>query len=182
MYRPQLVFLCETKLKTIHMNNVGMKLKLKNYFVVSSNEKSGGLSMLWDSDIKVNITSFSSHHIDAEVETEDRKQMRCTGVYGHPETSKKKHTWTLLRRLTGLSSSSWLCFGDFNEILHLEEKMGGNDRETDMISEFRKVVQECNMKDLGCSCYLFTWSNKRFGPQFVEERLDRFLCSIDWTQ
>ena len=52
-----------------------------------------------------------------------------------------------LRRLIDLSSSPWLCFGDFNEILYLEEKMGGNDREVDMISEFRKVFQECNMKD-----------------------------------
>lgn len=88
----------------------------------------------------MNITSFSSHHIDAEVENEDGKQMRCTRVYGYPEMSQKKHTWTLLRRLTGLSSSPWLCFGDFNKILHLDEKTGGNDWDANMISEFKDVV------------------------------------------
>ena len=46
LYRPQLVFLCETRLKTIHMNNVGMKLNFNNCFAVSSNGKSGGLAML----------------------------------------------------------------------------------------------------------------------------------------
>ncbi|KAL9460747.1 hypothetical protein AB3S75_003870 [Citrus x aurantiifolia] len=164
------------------MNNVGLKLNFKNCFAVSSNGKSGGLALLWDSDIRVSISSFSNHHIDAEVDNEDGNHMRCTGVYGHPEKSQKKYTWTLLRRLAGLSLSPWLCFGDFNEILNLDEKKGGIEREADMISEFRKVIQECDLKDLGCSWYPFTWSNRRYGPHFIEERLDRFLGSIEWTQ
>ena len=47
------------------------------------------------------------------------------GIYGHPEANQKKHTWTLLRRLADLVVSPWLCFGDFNEVLNLNEKMGG---------------------------------------------------------
>ena len=92
--------------------------------------------MMWSSEISVNITSFSSHHIDAEVQTERGKLVRCMGIYGHPETDKKRHTWTLLRRLAGLSSTTWLCFGDFNEILHLHEKNEGNDRNSNAVSEF----------------------------------------------
>lgn len=34
---------------------------------------------------------------------------------------------------------------------------------------------------MGYSGYPFTWSNRRFGsPNFIEERLDRFLCSSSW--
>lgn len=122
LYKPQLVFLCEAKLSVMQMNNVGKKLKLESCFTVSRNGKSGGLAMLWSQDIKVDIASFSDHHIDAEVEVENGKHMRCTGVYGHPKASQKKHTWTLLRWLAGLSFSSWFYFGNFNEILHLDEK------------------------------------------------------------
>lgn len=85
MYKPQLAFLCETKLLTMQMNNVGIKLKPESCFAISSNSKSGGLAMSWAQDIKVDNTSFSSHHIDTEVEVENEKYMRCTGVYGHPE-------------------------------------------------------------------------------------------------
>lgn len=74
------------------MNKVGKKLKMKNCFVVSTTSKSGGLAMLWNSETKVNIISFSNHHIDVEVEIETGKQMRCTRVYEHSETSKKKNT------------------------------------------------------------------------------------------
>ena len=48
-----------------------------------------------------------------------------------------------------------------------------------MISEFRKAIQECDLKDLGCSGHPFTWSNRRYGPHFIEERLDKFLGSIE---
>ena len=181
LYRPQLIFLCETKLKTVRMNNVGRKLKMENCFAVSSKGKSGGLAMLWTLETNVNITSFSSHHINAEIVTENGDQMRCTGIYSHPETNQKKHTWTLLRRLASLSSSPWLCFGDFNEIMHFNEKNGGNDRELSMITDFREAVQDCNLRDLGCNGYPFTWSNRRFGTHFIKEQLDRFMCSNDWS-
>ena len=91
MYKPQLVFMCETKLMTIQMNNVGKKLNFNNYFTVSSNEKSGGFAILQNSSIRVNITSFSNYHIDVEVDTENEKHIRCTRVYEHAETSQKKY-------------------------------------------------------------------------------------------
>lgn len=45
-----------------------------------------------------------------------------------------------------------------------------------MISEFREALQDCNLVDLGYKGYPFTWGNGKFGSDFVEERLDRFLC------
>ena len=65
--------------------------------------------------------------------------------------------------------------------MHLDEKNGGKDREVHMIIEFRDDVQDYNLKDLGYTRHHFTWSNRRFGSHFVEKRLDRFLCSNDWT-
>lgn len=65
--------------------------------------------------------------------------------------------------------------------MHLDEKNGGKDREVHMIREFRDGVQDYNLKDLGYTGHPFTWSNRRFGSHFVEERLGRFLCSNNWT-
>ena len=104
------------------MNKVRRKLKFDGCFSVNRSGLGGGLAMLWNSDIEVNIASFSCHHIDVEVSTEKRKNLRCTKIYGSPEASQKRHTWSVLRRLTSLSSSPWLCYGDFNEIFHLNEK------------------------------------------------------------
>lgn len=179
MHKPQVVFLCETKLMSVQMRKVGKLLKFDGCFAVSSKGRSGGIAMMWNSEISVNITSFSSHHIDAEVQTERGKWVRCTGIYGHPEADQKRHTWTLLRRLAGLSSTTWLCFGDFNEILHLHEKNGGNDRDSNAVSEFRKAIQDSKLIDMGSNGCSYTWSNRRFGSGFIEEKLDRFFCSKD---
>ena len=84
-----------------------------------------------------------------------------------------------MRRLKGLSPLPWLCIGDFNEIMHPNEKSGGNDRNVSMISEFREVVYECNLLDMGYKGHPYTWSNRQFGYHHIEERLDRALCSQD---
>ncbi|KAH9782560.1 reverse transcriptase domain-containing protein [Citrus sinensis] len=107
--------------------------------------------------------------------------MRCTRVYGHPEMGQKQHTWTLLRRLEGLSPSPWLCFGDFNEILHPHEKSGGNERNVNSINNFRQALRDCELADVGYKGYPFTWSNGRFGQGFIEERLHRFVCNRAWS-
>ena len=49
------------------------------------------------------------------------------------------------------------------------------------MTNFRKVVQACNLVDLGCMGYHFTWSNHRFSPHLIEERLDKFLYNRDWV-
>ena len=54
---------------------------------------------------------------------------------------------------------------------------GGNDRNPNQISDFREALRDWNLKDVGYMRYLFTWDNGIFGPDFVEERLDRFLCN-----
>lgn len=46
-----------------------------------------------------------------------------------------------------------------------------------MVADFREVVQMCNLVDVGCKGYPYTWSNRRYNDQYIEEQLDRFLCS-----
>lgn len=85
-----------------------------------------------------------------------------------------------MRKLATLSSLPWLCFGDFNEVLSLNEKIGGNEKHVNLVADFREAVRECELVDLGFTRYLFTWSNRRFRVGLVEERLDRFLYSKSW--
>lgn len=158
------------------MQNKGKKLNFDNCFAVSSRGRSGGLALLWNSKVVVDIKSFSQHHIDAVVHSENGSLWRCTGIYRHPKSDQKRYTWTLLRKLVGLRSLPWLCFGDFNKILKLDENTGKNDKSVANINEFREAVHGCDLKDLGYNGYPFTWFNRRFTPNLVEEMLDRFLC------
>lgn len=72
--------------------------------------------MLWSHEVSLEIKSYSLCHIDVVVLSKSGSYWRCTGVYGHLESTQKQHTWELLKRLASLSSLPWLCFGDFNEV------------------------------------------------------------------
>lgn len=132
---------------------------------------------MWNTDTTVQIKSYIRHHIDFQVRNAQGKVWRGARVYEHPKASQKKHTWTLLRRLAGLFSLPWLCFGNFNEILNLNEKIGGLDKSVEAIEKFREAIRDCKLVDLGSRGYPFTWSNRQFGPQLIEEKLDRFFCN-----
>ena len=62
------------------------------------------------------------NHIDALILTDPQTPQRLTGFYGWLEEQNKLESWRLLRHLHSRSLVPWICCGDFNEILSLEEK------------------------------------------------------------
>lgn len=42
----------------------------------------------------------------------------------------------------------WLVFGDFNEILHSNEKLGGLDSDAKQMEAFRDYLSRCGLFDL----------------------------------
>ena len=44
---------------------------------------------------------------------------------------------------------------------------------------FRHTLLQCGLVDLGFRGYRFTWRNGRYGAAFVEERLDRFVATVE---
>ena len=62
----------------------------------------------------------------------------------------------------------------------MNEKSGGLDRKANVIVDFRDAVRECKFSDLGSTGHPFTWSNRQFGPNLIEEKLDRFFCNQEW--
>jgi hypothetical protein len=67
-------------------------------------------------------------------------QWRFTGFYGEPARERRRESWLMLRFLRNQADLPWLCVGDFNEILHTKEQMGGNDREEWYMDGFRDTV------------------------------------------
>ena len=75
----------------------------------------------------VDIQTSSSHRIDALIKQEG-VVWRLTGFYRHPETSRRRESWDLLRQLHASFSLPLLLLGDFNEILLLDEYWGSGNR------------------------------------------------------
>lgn len=174
-FSPHLICLQEMRLHQYEMENIRVSLRFDWLICVdcSGRFRSGGLALLWNSSYDISLQSFSLKHIDVNVADPSSTQVwRFTGIYGFPEESQKLKTWDLLRLLGPLSSLSWLCACDFNEILYNSEKKGGLPKTLSQLQAFQDVVDCCNLQDMGFEGYPFTWSNGREGGANVQLKLD----------
>ncbi|GMI71843.1 hypothetical protein HRI_000853600 [Hibiscus trionum] len=104
------------------MEMVRKKCGFQYGFDVSSNVKSGRLSLAQKNNYKVSLRSYSDRHINIVFdEDSDGVMWRCIGFHGAHEESKKVASWDLLRQLNDLPEVPWLVIGDFKEILLASE-------------------------------------------------------------
>jgi exonuclease III len=180
-YNPVVVFLCETKMKSKAMDKLKWSLGFKNGVAVECVGKSGGLALWWRDDADVSVRLWCQYFIDAKIMFEG-KTWRFTGVYGEPRTELRHKTWEALRFLSRQDNIPWLCTDDFNEALSGSEQIGGNPRlETQMLA-FRQCLTDCELTDLGCKGYAFTWNNKREGEDNIQVRLDRGTATVSFLE
>ncbi|XP_059436330.1 uncharacterized protein LOC132169290 [Corylus avellana] len=179
--KPLLVFLMETKMNAKKMEFVRIKLKFDNMFAVDSVGRSGGLALLWMDKLQLSIQNFSRRHINGIIRRRtDNGEWKLTGFYGHPDPSKRRESWGLLRHLATLSPKPWMCMCDFNEIVGQGEKWGGVNKSSKLMADFREALEACNLSDLGALGPKFSWHNGRQGNEFTKERLDRAVVNLQW--
>ncbi|XP_031104402.1 LEAF RUST 10 DISEASE-RESISTANCE LOCUS RECEPTOR-LIKE PROTEIN KINASE-like 2.4 [Ipomoea triloba] len=62
---------------------------------------------------------------------------------------------------------------DFNDILHQDEKRGGNPQPMRLIKGFRDAVEPSELRDYSFDGYQFTWERSKGTPHWIEAKLDR---------
>ena len=83
-HRPRILFLMETLVHKMKIEELRIKLGFSGKFAVNSISHSGGLAMLWDSSLSCSISGFSNNHIDLII-SESNGDWRLTGYYGFLE-------------------------------------------------------------------------------------------------
>jgi hypothetical protein len=145
----------ETKLHAYMFDRLKIQLGFKSVFVVDSVGKNGGLALLWNDDIVINIQNYSKRHINAVVKLDINSQpWTSIGFYEHRDVTKCKVAWSLLHHLQ-------------------REKHGAHRRPGWEMEDFQTTLEYCQLHDMNFLGPKFTWSNKRDGTHFIQERVDR---------
>ncbi|XP_042942831.1 uncharacterized protein LOC122277013 [Carya illinoinensis] len=50
------------------------------------------------------------------------------------------------------------------------------------MAQFREVLENNSLSDLGCCSGFFTWSNRHSDTTFTKERLDRYVANTQWRE
>lgn len=118
---------------------------------IDSDGRSGGLMILWNEDFDFEVINYSSSHIHGMIASgsEVENWQWLIGVYGHPKASRRPETWRLLTNLKGRKRELWLILKDFNKILCPSEKVKGKDQPEKQMIEFREMMSDCEVRDLG---------------------------------
>ncbi|KAL0324537.1 UNVERIFIED_CONTAM: putative mitochondrial protein [Sesamum calycinum] len=130
---PHLIFLAETKCSSSQIEVLKRRLNLFGC-CVDSKGRSGGLALLWQKSIEVQLQSFSSYHMDVSVRLDEAGDWwRFTGIYGELDIGKRFEFWNLLYRLhhqlephtvserldRACASESWSCLFPDTRVHHV---------------------------------------------------------------
>ena len=181
---PHLVFLQETKMSMEDMDSIASKTWPAGKVVsLSSQGTSGGIACLWDpKEVVIHHMVGSWGILAVAIQSRHSNQiMLCITVYAPTTLEEKRRQWKNITHIISHFPEAWILIGgDFNTILSLNEKMGGNrnlDKSTDLMNEY---ISNLHLVDIQPDNGLMTWSNRRKGLACIMERLDRFLLSEDF--
>jgi hypothetical protein len=137
-YCPKVVFISETRQQRDRVSNLRHRTGIKNAFVVDGQGKGGGLVLIWDDAIQLNVLSYGMHYIDTLIwDGDHHASWHATFVYREPWAQDRHVTWELLERIKPVSSAPWLLIGDFNEVMWPFEHFSTRRRLEKQMMDFR---------------------------------------------
>lgn len=85
-----------------------------------------------------------------------------------------------LRMLKTRSSLLWIVVGD-NDLVEQSEKRGRHLHPEGFLQGFREALENCSLHHIPVSSIVCTWERGRGTEEWVEERLDMAVGSMEWN-
>ncbi|CAA0828650.1 Unknown protein, partial [Striga hermonthica] len=141
---------------------------------------SGGLLLLWDSNVNIINIMHKSFYIAVEFALAAGPSQ--WGIFVYMSTCKitRMQQWVEMERDKACWGSKRFTMGDWNDIRFKEEKSGGKPRSDRSFLGFNTFISNMEMEELPMQGYNYTWCNLREAEGLVEEKLDRAFASTDW--
>lgn len=116
-HRPYLVILSETKIAGSRVDSILSKLGFSHFIKSNAKGLYGGLEILWQDSIWLQVVSTSPQEIHFRVQVSDSSpSFLCSTIYSKPYSHDFCTLWNNLTNIARTHSSPWLIGGDFNRI------------------------------------------------------------------
>ncbi|XP_074314558.1 uncharacterized protein LOC141649777 [Silene latifolia] len=110
---------------------------------------------------------------------ENLDHLASSVVYGSNSDNDRLQLWHDLTSINDSYSGPWCVSGDFNNVLHFNERLGSTVMWGEL-EDFRQCVQYCQLVDIQAQGPFYTWNNKQDSNTRVYSRIDRFLINHEW--
>ncbi|XP_020681302.2 uncharacterized protein LOC110098732 [Dendrobium catenatum] len=149
-----------------------------DYFILPSEGHSGGIMVLWKSDLaSFSVLKTSDQCVIGDLNVFNKGVWMVSTVYASKETVKRRHLWEVVQESSNRDIPS-IVGGDFNCILSQEDKKGGRRFKTNQGSlDMMKFMNENDYHEVGFVGPRYTWCNNKSGGGRILERLDRCILN-----
>lgn len=171
--KAKVIFISETKSNKFSISDLICNFHVHDSFIVPANGISGGLWLLWADNVQVAIIKSSSNFILANINLGQDFFIKLACVYGDPYHVNASNIWTEVAAFAGNDDRPLFCMGDLNEMMHANEKLGARNPNSNRISLFKAIINDCGLIDLGYNGPAYTWTNRRHASKAIFQRLDR---------
>ncbi|KAJ9173812.1 hypothetical protein P3X46_016912 [Hevea brasiliensis] len=168
--KPNIIFLCEIIVHSNKIEEIKVYVRCDCCFSLDHLGRNGGLTVLWKCISLVTITTFASNYIDMLNSSLNNVALRLTRFYGYPKRGRRHDSWYLLTHLASSSSLPMACIVDFNDLLNIDDKRGGNPHLDYLLKGLKETIDTSHLIDLPLYGH-----NK-----WVRECLDRVLVTSSW--
>ncbi|XP_074299347.1 uncharacterized protein LOC141630423 [Silene latifolia] len=155
--------LLETKVKSWNWNKVRNKV-CDDWSICTniSKHKGGRIWLIWQpSQFVVNVKYITDQLIHSSVYDKLRNiNFHFTIVYGLNKDKERESLWNDLDLIRNGGTSAWMVCGDFNSLMHLDERVGGTTVSWNDVMPIRDMVAKCDLVELKTMGAFFTWNNK----------------------
>ncbi|XP_021854688.2 uncharacterized protein [Spinacia oleracea] len=141
---------------------------------------SGGLVLLWSSDVQLVLVSVSSRFVLCKITNVNNEISYMLFVYGAPHYSDRWPVWEKISSIIA-EFPNIILIGDFNQVEFLDDKLGGSTHIQGR-HEFINWRLDNGLIDIPFSGSPFTWTNGRHDNSITFERLDKAYASDTWFQ
>ena len=97
-------------------------------------------------------------------------------VYAAPSVSRRSGLWNCLQSVIQGIERPLIIGGDFNTIVRIDERTGGNCQLSLDSLASAEWINESALIDMGFRGKQFTWRRGRSEQTYIAKRLDRVLC------
>lgn len=172
----------DTRADKEQSRSIASRLYFDNFDCVPATGQCGGLLLCWKArTININIVFKHDRFLHCLV-TDLSKSFTwfVTFVYMYPKKGRQPSLFQELLHYKPSNNEPWLVAGDFNNILHTNEKLGGLTATNIYMNRFQNFLNNGQLFSLPASGIPFTWTNNHRDDTIIYERLDRALANPAW--
>ncbi|KAJ8420573.1 hypothetical protein Cgig2_025920 [Carnegiea gigantea] len=105
------------------------------------------------------------------------KKFYITFIYGMNHEHQRQQMWEDLKALSQQMTDVSCILGDFNAVLHKEDRRGGNAIQDTELKEMKDLLEYGELQEMRWNGAYFSWTNKT-----IWSRIDRALINLHWYE